>query len=281
MAFRRLGDLVGRYLGIGGATGDATNPLSVRGPGSLHDGDTGGHQVRVNKAASGDTASFLFQTGFSGRAEFGTIGNDDFELKVSADGSAFTQAYVVAGATGVTDFKQQPSFNGQPLYHTGNFTIEDYAPLASPAFTGSPTAAAFGKCEAYLNYDAYVVADTWTKVPVNVARHNDQNAFAAGMGRFTAPHSGVYLAGCGATCKFNTHDPIYMELGLSVDGAAPVRDRTTRSGDWQMVDRETSCELSRPVKLTAGQTVEAQVRFAETAAFVEANTGSLWVARLL
>lgn len=121
MAARKfLGDIIARYLGIGGATADSTNVLSVRGSGSLYDGDSGGHQIRVNKNAAGDTASFLFQTGFSGRAEFGTIGNDDFELKVSDDGSVFTQAFVVDGGTGVMDIKVQPTILGQTVFHAGN-----------------------------------------------------------------------------------------------------------------------------------------------------------------
>ncbi len=133
-----LGDISARYLGLGGATGDSSNVLSVRGPGSLFDGDDAGHQIRVNKDATGDTASFLFQTGFSGRAEFGLIGNDDFELKVSANGSAFTQAWVIDDATGVTDFKQAPAYLGQNLYHTGDFTLSDLARRSGGnTFTGA------------------------------------------------------------------------------------------------------------------------------------------------
>ena len=85
-------------VGIG-TTADATNVLSVAGPATLlSSAGSGGHQVKVNKTASGDTASLLFQTGFSGRAELGTIGGDDFRLKVSADGTTFADAIVTAGA---------------------------------------------------------------------------------------------------------------------------------------------------------------------------------------
>ena len=53
------------------ATADTANRLAVASPASLfsHDGDD--HRLKINKAAAGDTASVLFQTGFSGRAEFG------------------------------------------------------------------------------------------------------------------------------------------------------------------------------------------------------------------
>jgi len=76
---------------------DATNRLSVKSDAVLfsHDDVTPGSgdaQVKINKAAAGDTASHLFQTGFSGRAEFGLTGDDDFHVKVSADGSSWTDA---------------------------------------------------------------------------------------------------------------------------------------------------------------------------------------------
>ncbi len=50
-----------------------------------HDG--AGHQLKINKAAAGDTASLLYQDAFSGRAELGLAGDDDFHFKVSPDGS--------------------------------------------------------------------------------------------------------------------------------------------------------------------------------------------------
>ena len=90
-------------LGVS-ADADATNRLTVSSPASLfnHIG-TGGHQMKLNKAASGDTASLLFQTGFSGRAEMGTAGNDDFSVKVSANGSLFRDGLRIAGATGAVE----------------------------------------------------------------------------------------------------------------------------------------------------------------------------------
>jgi Protein of unknown function (DUF2793) len=77
------------YLGLCGATADATNRLSINSPASLFNHTGAGHKVKVNKAAAIDTGSFLFQTGFSGRAEFGLTGSDDFQIKVSADGAAW------------------------------------------------------------------------------------------------------------------------------------------------------------------------------------------------
>jgi hypothetical protein len=82
------------------ATADSTNRLSLKSAASLFDNDGHGHQHKINKAASGDTASLLFQTGYSGRAEIGTTGDDKLHVKVSADGVAWTEAIVVDQSNG-------------------------------------------------------------------------------------------------------------------------------------------------------------------------------------
>lgn len=82
------------------ATPDTTNRLAVSAPASLfsHAGD--GHQMKINKATPADTASLLFQTAFSGRAEMGLTGSDAFALRVSADGTTFSSALTANPATG-------------------------------------------------------------------------------------------------------------------------------------------------------------------------------------
>ena len=94
---RRLGNLAG--LGIG-ADYDAYNRLVVSADAVLLNNAGASHQVKVNKATGGDTASLVFQTGFSGRAELGLVNNDDFALKVSSDGVNWTEALRVDGLTG-------------------------------------------------------------------------------------------------------------------------------------------------------------------------------------
>lgn len=68
---------------------DTVNRLAVAAEASLFTHAGTDHRIKVNKAAAGDTASLLFQTSWSGRAEMGLAGNDDFSVKVSADGSAW------------------------------------------------------------------------------------------------------------------------------------------------------------------------------------------------
>ena len=99
-------------LGVS-ATADATNRLAVSSPATLLNHAGAGHQLKLNKAAAGDTASLLFQSGFSGRAEMGTMGNDDFGIKVSPDGAAFFTAMTMARADGQITFPAALRLGGQ------------------------------------------------------------------------------------------------------------------------------------------------------------------------
>lgn len=95
------------------ATADTTNKLTVSSAAILFNHIGNGHQVKINKNAAADTASFLFQTGFSGRAEFGTTGDDNFHLKVSANGSSFTEVMVADATTGRLDVQKTLRFTPQ------------------------------------------------------------------------------------------------------------------------------------------------------------------------
>jgi hypothetical protein len=91
------------------ATADSTNRLAIAAPSSLFNHDGQGHQIKLNKAAASNTASLLFQTGFSGRAEFGTTGDDHLHIKVSATGATWSEALVINSATGNVGLGVTPS----------------------------------------------------------------------------------------------------------------------------------------------------------------------------
>ncbi len=99
-------------LGVA-ATADAVNRLTVAAPATLLSHAGAGHQLKLNKAAAADTASLLFQTGFGGRAEMGTAGSDDFSVKVSATGSAWSTALAAAAATGEVTLPAPLHLGGQ------------------------------------------------------------------------------------------------------------------------------------------------------------------------
>ena len=92
-------------LGVGTAA-DATNPLSAKLNNALWvaktvaEGGDGTLRYKLSKESAAATLSFLFQDNFSGRAEIGLTGDDDFHFKTSADGSSWTDALVLDRSTG-------------------------------------------------------------------------------------------------------------------------------------------------------------------------------------
>ena len=79
---------------------DAVNRLAVSSQASLFNHAGEGHQIKINKSVANKTASVLFQTNWSGRAEFGTTGDDNFRVKVSPDGVTWNEAIQVNRSTG-------------------------------------------------------------------------------------------------------------------------------------------------------------------------------------
>ncbi|TMV07242.1 DUF2793 domain-containing protein [Ruegeria sediminis] len=87
--------------GVGIATSsDATNRFSVRSPATLFSHEGAGHQIKVNKATDGDTASLVFQSNWTGHAEVGLAGNTALSIKVSPDGNTWTEALRLDPITG-------------------------------------------------------------------------------------------------------------------------------------------------------------------------------------
>jgi len=86
-------------FGIGAAP-SAVNRLAVASEAALFTHAGAGVQLKLNKSAAADTASLLYQSAFAGRAEAGLCGDDNFHLKVSADGAAWREALTVDAASG-------------------------------------------------------------------------------------------------------------------------------------------------------------------------------------
>ena len=92
-------------LGVG-TTADATNPLAAKLNSALFaaktvaEGGDGNLRYVLSKEASAKTLSFLFQDNYSGCAEIGLAGDDDFHFKVSADGTNWRDGLTIARATG-------------------------------------------------------------------------------------------------------------------------------------------------------------------------------------
>jgi hypothetical protein len=78
-------------LGVN-TSSDPTNRLAVAAPASLLTHEGADHRLTINKASDTDTASLLFQSGWTGHAEMGLAGETGFSIKVSPDGATWTKA---------------------------------------------------------------------------------------------------------------------------------------------------------------------------------------------
>ena len=109
-------------LGIN-ATADDTNRLAVCSAAVLFsgieaaDGGSGDVRFTVNKETDADTASLLFQSGWSGRAEIGLAGDTDLVFKVSPDGSAWTEAIRIDKDTGLPTIRYDNGTSGLTATH--------------------------------------------------------------------------------------------------------------------------------------------------------------------
>jgi hypothetical protein len=128
-------------LGIGTAP-DPSNPLSVYGSSALFNGAN--FNFVVNKSASANSASVIFQDGFSGRAQIGLTGSDNLSFKTSANGSNWTTAIALDAATGVPTFANQRTAVSDAVYTVlTTDRLVAYTALTGARAVSLPTAASF------------------------------------------------------------------------------------------------------------------------------------------
>ena len=133
-------------LGVGTAA-DAANPFSAKLNKALwtakaaSEGGDGNLRYTLNKETSAAVLSLLMQTGFSGRAEIGLLGDDDLTLKVSPNGTAWTEALRVNKTTGLLSFPGQLRFPAAQNPSSDVNTLDDYEEgVFTPGFSATTTA---------------------------------------------------------------------------------------------------------------------------------------------
>ncbi len=107
------------HIGIA-TTANETNRLAVASEATLLSHEGAGHHLKINKATEAETASLLFQNGWSGRAEMGVVGNDNFSIKVSPDGTTWQTGLSINAATA--------QVLTQELTITGGLSLGGHAP---------------------------------------------------------------------------------------------------------------------------------------------------------
>ncbi len=135
-------------LGVG-TTADATNPLSAKLNNALFVGKTvaeggdGNLRYKLSKESAAKTLSFLFQDNYSGRAEIGLAGDDDFHFKVSPDGSTWYDTFVIDRSSGL--FSKSPNrVQADVFASSGSYTVPAWAKRIRIEATGGGGAGGSG-----------------------------------------------------------------------------------------------------------------------------------------
>ncbi|GJD95726.1 DUF2793 domain-containing protein [Methylobacterium iners] len=129
------------------------------------------------------------------------------------------------------------------------------------------------------SFDNYLGADAWTRVQFNIAEENEQGAFAAATGRFTAAEAGLHAFTANVGYRRNgSSAPTALEAQLYRNGAPAGRGRAALTGG--LVDGISCLGLSAVLDLAPGDTVEVRGRFTGADGYVAA-ADSLFSGRLL
>lgn len=222
-------------LGIN-ASADATNRLSLSAPATQLNHEGAGHQLKINKAAPGETASLLMQSNWQGRAEFGLAGSDDLSVKTSGDGTNWQVAQHIDATSGIVSHPQTPAF------------------------------------KAYLTADLPLAPGAWVPLTGFTQMLDRGDALDNITGAFTAPLAGLYVFTLVWRFKATGPLPSQIRAGIGVNGASPSGPDQMTQGDATLVSQETAVKTSvlleletgdtvRPYALTAGQAGAAEALF--------------------
>ncbi|MDW4498124.1 DUF2793 domain-containing protein [Sulfitobacter sp. D35] len=207
------------------------------------DGGNGSLMQTLNRETSADDAGLVLQTDFSTRALIGHFGSDRLRLATSPDGASFRDGISIDGASGIVDQPTLPRF------------------------------------AAYTNFDNFGAADAWTTLSINTAEYNDQLAFDAGTGAFTAPVDGTYVFGAALVFKLDSNAGAKMGGRLLVNGANVMRgSRGQISAAHE--DQETTLSIHAFAALSAGDTVELQGRMRDFSGYFLGGETAFWGAKI-
>jgi hypothetical protein len=225
------------HVGLAGATADANNALIVKGTAFLFDRATADVRFTFNKAGSANDVALTFQSGYAARALFGLLGDDDFTVKVSPDGSNYFTGFVIDRSSGRFKLPLSPKFS------------------------------------AYTNFDNYIAANTWTKVQFNNADSNDQNAFSGGTNSFVAPFPGNYVLGFSLRFKANAAVPTKAVAAFFKNGVELGRGRAVSGAP---VDDVTTFNLSVLTPLAANDAIDVRVQFTTNDGYIGSDQSHFW-----
>jgi hypothetical protein len=205
-------------LGVG-ATHDSENRLAVASPAALFTHVGGDHRLTINKAATGHTASVVFQSDWSGRAEMGLAGEEDFSFKVSPDGAEWETGLRVAAADGRVTLPAGLTVQGTLNLPGGSVARAALAAGSARSVIGRATGSAGEVADIAAASDHQVLRRAGTSIgfgAVNLA----QSAATTGL----LPLS---RGGTGAETAEAARSNLGLGTGATREVQSSVRDRTS------------------------------------------------------
>ena len=227
-------------LGIN-AEADATNRFSVAADATLLSHDGHDHRLKLNKASAGDTASIVYQTGFSGRAELGLAGDDNFHFKVSGDGATWKEAIVINRASGAVSFPNTSIGGGGDGRDTLTAARTYYVRTSgSDSNDGLSTGGAFATIQKAIDtvagldlsvYDVTISVGTGTFTGGNTLKR----LVGAGTVRIQGAGSSTVISVTGNNCFYGS--------GVSQWVLSSMRMTTTSSGNAVFVENAATVDI--------------------------------------
>lgn len=181
-------------LGVNTAV-DENHRLSVRGSSTLFAGEAGDHRIHVNKQTEADTASVVFESGYSGRAEVGLAGNDALSMKVADQNGTWRNAITVApdtanvGLGGVGDPQA-------PLHVAGSMRLSSNS--AFVAFYDDTEQARSGYLQVHKDHGYYFVCELARPMMFytsNQLRLLIESGGNVGIGGISEPTAALHVGG--------------------------------------------------------------------------------------
>jgi hypothetical protein len=244
-------------LGVG-TTADATNPFAAKLNKALWtakaaaDGGDGDLRCTFNKETAADVLSLLLQSGFSGRAELGLLGDADFRLKVSSDGTSWTDALRVRNADGLATLAALAVTGAATM--SGNLTVSKHTPTVVLNESASGQDAIIFGGKGGLNRWAISLGDTAAESGSNtgsgfgIFRYNDAGAYVdtplsidRATGNVSIAGRTNFIGNIGVGSPANAADKIVMASAAPAD----VVQRFFQGGvrEWWMGMKSGSLEF--------------------------------------
>lgn len=219
--------------------------------------------MKINKAADTETASLLFQSAWSGHAELGLVGDTALSVKVSAEGSTWTEAVRIDP---VADAVTWSTSSGAQVV-LSNAQLQVDVPLVGGAVQATPLDETE---ECLMRVGAFGLgASDSAQVRVGDGEVHLPSGFYSGSGSSadaaTFPSSGCrYRPFINATRRVTTG--AFEQLRLFFDNTTMHLRTANMAGEWSTpLQFYTSANVVGPVSQSGGVPTSAVIEAGETA----------------